>query len=127
MTGVCTSRHGPGLRPPKGYGGSGLTARYGPRAGEGSILSRRAQFENRWSAVECERTVTYPLKQSPLSGKRRIFENRNSKTVSPSSNFDFPFSSFSPCEPIGNRKSTPLVVNPVLPAPFTTVILNPVF
>jgi len=34
-TGAFTSRRGPGLRPPKGYGRSGQTARYGPQAGEG--------------------------------------------------------------------------------------------
>jgi hypothetical protein len=31
--GVFFSRGGPGLRPPKGYGCSGRTARYGPQAG----------------------------------------------------------------------------------------------
>jgi len=35
-----TSRRGPGLRPPKGYGRSGQTARYGPQAGEGSVAGR---------------------------------------------------------------------------------------
>ena len=33
--GVFFSRGEPGLRPPKGYGRSGRTARYGPQAGEG--------------------------------------------------------------------------------------------
>ena len=38
--GAFTSRRGPGLRPPKGYGRSGRTARYGPQAGEGSVAGR---------------------------------------------------------------------------------------
>jgi hypothetical protein len=33
--GVPASRRGTGLRPPKGYGRSERTARYGPQAGEG--------------------------------------------------------------------------------------------
>jgi hypothetical protein len=37
---VFTSRRRTGLRLPKGYGRSGRTARYGPRAGEGSLVER---------------------------------------------------------------------------------------
>jgi hypothetical protein len=33
--GAFVSQGGPGLRPPKGYGHLGRTARYGPQAGEG--------------------------------------------------------------------------------------------
>jgi len=36
--GAFTSRRGAGLRPPKGYGRSRRTIRFGPQAGEGSLV-----------------------------------------------------------------------------------------
>jgi hypothetical protein len=48
--GVFISRRGPGLRPPKGYGRSGRTPRYGPQAGEG-VASMRPDSRNRPFAI----------------------------------------------------------------------------
>ena len=61
-TGVFLSRGGPGLRPPKDYGRSGRTARYGPQVGEGVLFWYTAP-----NTGECKTNC----RDSSLAKKRR--------------------------------------------------------
>ena len=76
-TGAFTSRRGPGLRPPKGYGRSGRTARYGQQAGEGSLARRDGHSETRlvkWKSkrIGRYRRNGYSNSQPPPQGKLQL-------------------------------------------------------